>query len=185
MFRMDGSQDRRAPGIPGGAKGYPGTDFRKQRCSTRSDIERGDDQGFDDALLNVLPEACPGNLIVDDLFNFRHIQKRPTNRIIVRLEKRKKTLQTHIQMHIDLQRIPEFQKCMNIQSGQMGIFKQLIEQYQNLLDRLVDKTLQRVAVYKLEGFTNGEIADKLDCSRRTVIRKLETIRLIWSEETKP
>jgi RNA polymerase sigma factor (sigma-70 family) len=59
---------------------------------------------------------------------------------------------------------------------------QLIEEYENLLIRLSDRTLQQVAVWKLEGFNNSEIASKLTCSRRTVIRKLETIRLIWSEE---
>jgi len=59
---------------------------------------------------------------------------------------------------------------------------ELVEQYENLLKRLDDETLQQVAVWKLEGFTNGEIGEKLECSRRTVIRKLETIRLIWSEE---
>ena len=58
---------------------------------------------------------------------------------------------------------------------------ELVEQYENLLNRLDDETLRQVAVWKLEGFTNGEIGDKLRCSRRTVIRKLETIRLIWSE----
>jgi DNA-binding NarL/FixJ family response regulator len=62
---------------------------------------------------------------------------------------------------------------------------QLVEQYQILLERLGDDKLRQIAVWKLEGWTNGEIADKLNCSRRTVIRKLETIRLIWSEESEP
>lgn len=59
---------------------------------------------------------------------------------------------------------------------------QIIEQYEELLDHLGDDKLRQIAIWKLEGFTNSEIAGKLDCSRRTVIRKLETIRLIWSEE---
>jgi DNA-directed RNA polymerase specialized sigma24 family protein len=62
---------------------------------------------------------------------------------------------------------------------------QLVEQYQILLERLGDDKLRQIAVWKLEGWTNGEIAGKLNCSRRTVIRKLETIRLIWSEEAEP
>jgi DNA-directed RNA polymerase specialized sigma24 family protein len=62
---------------------------------------------------------------------------------------------------------------------------QLVEQYQILLERLGDDKLRQIAVWKLEGWTNGEIAGKLNCSRRTVIRKLETIRLIWSEESEP
>jgi DNA-directed RNA polymerase specialized sigma24 family protein len=62
---------------------------------------------------------------------------------------------------------------------------QLVEQYENLLDRLGDEKLRQLAIWKLEGFTNGEIARKFGCSRRTVIRRLETIRLIWSTEPEP
>jgi RNA polymerase sigma factor (sigma-70 family) len=62
---------------------------------------------------------------------------------------------------------------------------QVAEQYQRLLDLLGDDTLRRVAVWKMEGLTTDEIAEKLDCSRRTVARKLETIRVIWSGETMP
>jgi RNA polymerase sigma factor (sigma-70 family) len=62
---------------------------------------------------------------------------------------------------------------------------ELVEQYEKLLDRLGDPMLRQLAIWKLEGFTNGEIAAKFGCSRRTVIRKLETIRLIWSTEPEP
>lgn len=62
---------------------------------------------------------------------------------------------------------------------------QVVEQYERLLERLADDKLRQIAVWKLEGCTNGEIAAKLSCSRRTVIRKLETIRLIWSKEAGP
>jgi RNA polymerase sigma factor (sigma-70 family) len=62
---------------------------------------------------------------------------------------------------------------------------QVAEQYQLLLDRLGDDTLRRVAVLKMEGLTNDEVAQRLDCSRRTVARKLDTIRIIWSEEPVP
>ena len=61
---------------------------------------------------------------------------------------------------------------------------QLIEQYERLLHRLRTPTLRSIAVWKLEGFKNGEIAAKLNCSRSTVIRKLEIIRLIWSTKQK-
>jgi DNA-directed RNA polymerase specialized sigma24 family protein len=59
---------------------------------------------------------------------------------------------------------------------------QVVEQYEILLARLGDDKLRRIAVWKLEGWTNGEIARLLSCSRRTVIRKLDAIRLIWSTE---
>ena len=62
---------------------------------------------------------------------------------------------------------------------------QVAEQYQRLLDLLGDETLRRVAVAKMEGFTNDEIAERLGCSRSTVARKLETISVIWSKEPEP
>jgi DNA-directed RNA polymerase specialized sigma24 family protein len=62
---------------------------------------------------------------------------------------------------------------------------QVAEEYQRLLDRLGDDSLRQVAVLKMEGCTNDEVAQRLDCSRRTVARKLETIRIIWSTEPAP
>jgi RNA polymerase sigma factor (sigma-70 family) len=62
---------------------------------------------------------------------------------------------------------------------------QVAEEYQRLLDLLGDDTLCQIAVWKMEGQTNDEVAQRLDCSRRTVARKLETIRIIWSREPAP
>lgn len=59
---------------------------------------------------------------------------------------------------------------------------QLIEQYERLVQRLGSPTLQQVAAWKLEGYNNREIAEKLGRNRRTVIRKLQTIRAIWESE---
>src|SRR5262245_32619584 len=62
---------------------------------------------------------------------------------------------------------------------------QVAEQYQRLLDRLGGETLRQVAVWKMEGLTNDEVAERLDCSKRTVARKLEAIRVLWSKEPAP
>jgi DNA-directed RNA polymerase specialized sigma24 family protein len=59
---------------------------------------------------------------------------------------------------------------------------QLAEEYRRLLAQLGDRTLQRVATYKLEGYTNHEIAARLGCITRTVERKLARIRAIWAYE---
>ncbi|MFT5092015.1 MAG: ECF-type sigma factor [Planctomycetales bacterium] len=56
---------------------------------------------------------------------------------------------------------------------------QVADEFQSLLARLEDDTLQSVALWKLEGFTNDEIAEKLDCVPRTVERKLQLIRTLW------
>jgi RNA polymerase sigma factor (sigma-70 family) len=59
---------------------------------------------------------------------------------------------------------------------------QIIEQYEQLLEKLGDESLRRVAVLKMEGYSHDEIAELLECSRRTVARKLAGIRFIWEQE---
>ena len=55
------------------------------------------------------------------------------------------------------------------------------EQLSLLLDRLQLADLKRVAVWKMEGYTNEEIAQMMSRSLATVERKLRTIRDIWSQ----
>lgn len=62
---------------------------------------------------------------------------------------------------------------------------QLKEQSRRLLDRLDDDSLRELALLKLEGFSNEEIATRLQCGLRTVERRLRGIRAIWSEEDAP
>jgi DNA-directed RNA polymerase specialized sigma24 family protein len=55
------------------------------------------------------------------------------------------------------------------------------EECERLLERLGDPDLVRVALLKLEGFTNDEIGAKLGRAGRSIQRKLETIRAIWEQ----
>ncbi len=57
----------------------------------------------------------------------------------------------------------------------------LAEEVEALLARLTDPQLRQVAVWKLEGFTNAEIAGRLDCSEPTVERRLSIIRRLLKE----
>jgi RNA polymerase sigma factor (sigma-70 family) len=52
----------------------------------------------------------------------------------------------------------------------------LAEEVEALLTRLSDPGLRQVAVWKLEGYTNAEIAGRLGCSEPTVERRLAIIR---------
>ena len=52
----------------------------------------------------------------------------------------------------------------------------------DMLEKLDDEMLREIATLKMEGYSNEEIAEKLDCVTRTVERKLARIREIWSEE---
>jgi DNA-directed RNA polymerase specialized sigma24 family protein len=57
----------------------------------------------------------------------------------------------------------------------------LAEACEILLDQL-DTELQQLALNKLEGYTNKEIAGKLGCSVATVERRLKLIRKKWQRE---
>jgi len=59
---------------------------------------------------------------------------------------------------------------------------QMTEECQTLLDRLGDPTLRAVALWKMEGYTNREIAERFGCVEQTVERKLRAIRQVWSRE---
>jgi DNA-directed RNA polymerase specialized sigma24 family protein len=53
------------------------------------------------------------------------------------------------------------------------------------LQGLPDESLRQVALLKMEGYLNEEIATRLGCGLRTVARKLEVIRNAWLEEALP
>ena len=50
-----------------------------------------------------------------------------------------------------------------------------------LLERL-DPDVREIAVCRLMGYRNREIAERLDCTQRKVERKLQLIRLAWEAE---
>ena len=56
---------------------------------------------------------------------------------------------------------------------------EVAEEFDRLLEALGDESLRRVALGRLEGYTNDEIADRLGCARRTVARRLDLIRQTW------
>jgi DNA-directed RNA polymerase specialized sigma24 family protein len=58
------------------------------------------------------------------------------------------------------------------------------EECRRLLGTLGDAGLESVALWKLEGYTNAEIAARLGCAPRSVERKLQLIRSIWEEESR-
>jgi RNA polymerase sigma factor (sigma-70 family) len=56
------------------------------------------------------------------------------------------------------------------------------DECRHLLDMLEEPELRQIALWKVEGFTNEEIAARLDCVPRTVERKVSRIRLLWKQE---
>ena len=57
------------------------------------------------------------------------------------------------------------------------------ENYHRFLARLQEPPLRTIALRRLEGQTTREIARALDVSTKTVERKLQLIRAIWTEES--
>ena len=62
---------------------------------------------------------------------------------------------------------------------------EMADEYRRLLDGLGDPQLRAVALWKVEGYSNEEIAQKLGCVVRSVERKLQCIRTLWAEECPP
>lgn len=63
-----------------------------------------------------------------------------------------------------------------------GFAEDVARHCSELLDRLEDETLRQVALAKMEGFSNREIAHRLEVKERTIERKLKLIREIWSSK---
>ncbi len=59
---------------------------------------------------------------------------------------------------------------------------EMADECRHLLDRLDEPVLRQIALWKVEGYTNEEIAARLGCVPRTVERKVRRIRLLWNHE---
>lgn len=57
----------------------------------------------------------------------------------------------------------------------------VVEEFQAWLNRLDDAELRRIAVRKMEGYTNAEIAKEFNYNLRSIERKLAVIRNVWRE----
>jgi RNA polymerase sigma factor (sigma-70 family) len=60
---------------------------------------------------------------------------------------------------------------------------QMAEECERLLQRLDKSGFRELAIAKMEGYTNAEIASRLGCCVSTVERRLQLIRRLWTEET--
>lgn len=66
-----------------------------------------------------------------------------------------------------------------VPTAETGI--ELAETFEAKLDELPSEQYRQVALLKLEGFTNKEIAEQLDTALRNIERRLSEIRKIWSD----
>src|SRR4051812_17475006 len=56
---------------------------------------------------------------------------------------------------------------------------QVVDECRRLLEGLGDEGLRTVALLRMEGYSNVEVAERLGCGLRSVERKLERIRKRW------
>lgn len=61
------------------------------------------------------------------------------------------------------------------------VLAEVAESCEQLLNALPDEMLKQIVLIKFQGATDSEAADELQCTRRTIVRKLEKIRRIWLE----
>ena len=59
------------------------------------------------------------------------------------------------------------------------------DEIRRLFGLLGTSDLQALATAKMEGYANQELADKFQCSQRTIERRLHLIREIWESERSP
>jgi DNA-directed RNA polymerase specialized sigma24 family protein len=76
--------------------------------------------------------------------------------------------------------------CLISREPDPTLTSQVAESCRRLLEMLPAQELRDVAVWKLEGYTNEEIAAKMKdgkgCAESTVERKLARVRKIWAKE---
>jgi DNA-directed RNA polymerase specialized sigma24 family protein len=61
----------------------------------------------------------------------------------------------------------------------------MADECHHLLAVLGNETLRQIALLRMEGYSDSEIASRLECGLRTVGRKLRLIRDIWMREGAP
>ena len=61
----------------------------------------------------------------------------------------------------------------------------IAEECRHRLDNLPDETTRQVVLLRMEGYTDEEVAERLACNRRTVVRKLQLVRKRWQGRDEP
>lgn len=75
----------------------------------------------------------------------------------------------------------EFQELVHSREPSPEFAAECAEQLHLLLDQLQQEELKQIAILKMEGYRNEEIAKQKGRSLATIERKLKTIRQIWSQ----
>lgn len=80
---------------------------------------------------------------------------------------------------LDLQELVSHDANPELVAAASESFERLLE----VLDRTQDNDLRELAIASIEGNTPAEIAAVMNCSTRTIQRKLKTIQSLWKAES--
>jgi DNA-directed RNA polymerase specialized sigma24 family protein len=175
-------------GDPAAARGLWEAYFRRLVCLVRTRLRDAPRRIADeeDVALNAFDSFCRGARAgrfprLDDRHGLWQILVLITVRKAINLrnyEARKTRGMGRVQSLTDL--TPDGLETIGGDEPTPELAAQLAEEYPRLMEQLGDSTLQRVATFNLEGYTNDEIAARLGCVISTVERKLARIRGKWA-----
>jgi RNA polymerase sigma factor (sigma-70 family) len=83
------------------------------------------------------------------------------------------------------QNLDTMDECLASREPTPELAAMVTSEFQRLIEQLDDDQLSAVALAKLEGYTNLEIAGQLGKSLSSIERKLRVIRRIWEDELAP
>lgn len=82
----------------------------------------------------------------------------------------------------DAEEVSFLKRVLQSEEPDPAIAAEFAEQCDHLLQLLADNELRQIAVAKMEGYTNREIAERLGCAPVTIDRRLAIIRKTWLGE---
>lgn len=163
------------------------------RLASRTLAARSRTTAFDeedvaaDVLGNFFTQATRGNHAEirnrDDLWQLLVIITVRRARMLARRERALKRGGGRVALQSEVEAGGQFHLDQLIGEDQGASFSQFLShQCRQLLELLEDPQLERIALAKLAGHTNEEIAIQQGCTRVTIQRKLRLIRSAWGEE---
>lgn len=165
--------------------------IQKLLAATRGRIARTSRGRYDeeDAAQSAFLDLCNGMVEgrfphVEDRTSLWHMLLQITSRKISarhRYDRRKKR---NVALSVQESAFAELGVGMDaLPSGEPSpeFASQFKETCDEMLGGLDGENLKQIGLLKMEGYTDSEVAAKLNCSRRTVQRRLEMIRRNWLE----
>lgn len=104
-------------------------------------------------------------------------------KMLARKERAQKRGGGRVSLESEIEAGAGFQLDQLVSDGRAVTFSEYMSvQCRLLIETLGDPDLEKIALWKLAGHTNEEIASEQGCTRVTIQRKLRLIRVLWTSE---